>query len=85
MLILTGQVVALTGSVRVRRCPFCWFVVAMALILQKVVLSSGSFDIIKGKSMRPTLIKLRGAKYPLLVLAIMTLAVIVVVPLLMIS
>lgn len=60
------------------------FVVAMALILQKVVLSSGSFDIIKGKSMRPTLIKLRGAKYPLLVLAIMTLAVIVVVPLLMI-
>lgn len=56
----------------------------MALILQKVVLSSGSFDIIKGKSMRPTLIKLRGAKYPLLVLAIMTLAVIVVVPLLMI-
>lgn len=60
------------------------FVVVMALILQKVVLSSGSFDIIKGKSMRPTLIKLRGAKYPLLVLAIMTLAVIVVVPLLMI-
>lgn len=60
------------------------FVVAMALILQKVVLSSGSYDIIKGKSMRPTLIKLRGAKYPLLVLSILTLVIIVLVPLLMI-
>lgn len=60
------------------------FVVTMALILQKVVLSSGSYDIIKGKSMRPTLIKLRGAKYPLLILSILTLVVIVLVPLLMI-
>ena len=60
------------------------FVVAMALILQKVVLSSGSYDIIKGKSMRPTLIKLRGAKYPLLFLSVLTLIVIVLVPLIMI-
>ena len=60
------------------------FVVAMALILQKIVLSSGSYDIIKGKSMRPTLIKLRGAKYPLLVLSVLTLIVIVLVPLVMI-
>ena len=60
------------------------FVVAMALILQKIVLSSGSFDIIKGKSMRPTLIKLRGAKYPLLFLSVVTLIVIVLVPLIMI-
>ena len=60
------------------------FVVTMALILQKVVLSSGSYDIIKGKSMRPTLIKLRGAKYPLLILSILTLVIIVLVPLLMI-
>ena len=35
-------------------------VVAIALILQNKILSSGSYDIIKGKSMRPTLIKLRG-------------------------
>ncbi len=60
------------------------FVVAMALILQKIVLSSGSYDIIKGKSMRPTLIKLRGAKYPLLFLSVITLIVIVLVPLIMI-
>ena len=59
-------------------------VVSIALIIQKRVLSSGSYDIIKGKSMRPTLIKLRGAKYPLLFLACITLVVIVVVPLVMI-
>jgi len=59
-------------------------VVAIALIIQKKVLSSGSYDIIKGKSMRPTLIKLRGAKIPLLVLCIATLVLIVVVPLVMI-
>ena len=59
-------------------------VVAIALVIQKKVLSSGSYDIIKGKSMRPTLIKLRGAKYPLLFLACLTLLIIVVVPLVMI-
>ena len=59
-------------------------VVAAALVLQKYVLSSGSYDIIKGKSMRPTLIKLRGAKYPLLFLACLTLLLIVFVPLVMI-
>lgn len=60
------------------------FVVAAALVLQKKVLSSGSYDIIKGKSMRPTLIKLRGSKIPLLLLAISTLVIIVLVPLVMI-
>ncbi len=59
-------------------------VVAVALVIQKKVLSSGSYDIIKGKSMRPTLIKLRGAKYPLLFLACLTLLIIVIVPFLMI-
>lgn len=59
-------------------------VVSIALVIQKKVLSSGSYDIIKGKSMRPTLIKLRGAKIPLLLLAIVTLIFIVVVPLVMI-
>ena len=59
-------------------------VVAIALILQNKILSSGNYDIIKGKSMRPTLIKLRGAKVPLLIVAIFTLILIVVVPLLMI-
>jgi iron(III) transport system permease protein len=60
------------------------FVVSIALIIQKLVLSSGSYDIIKGKSMRPTLIKLRGAKYPLLIIAILSLVIIVLVPLVMI-
>ncbi len=59
-------------------------VVALALILQNRILSTGSYDIIKGKSMRPTLIKLRGAKIPLLILSIFTLVLIVLVPLVMI-
>ncbi|MBO5567478.1 MAG: iron ABC transporter permease [Clostridia bacterium] len=59
-------------------------VVALALVLQKKILSSGNYDIIKGKSMRPTLIKLRGARIPLLILAIFTLILIVIVPLAMI-
>lgn len=59
-------------------------VVALALVLQRWVLSSGNYDIIKGKSMRPTLIKLRGAKIPLLLLAVLTLVLIVIVPLVMI-
>lgn len=59
-------------------------VVALALILQNKILSSGSYDIIKGKSMRPTLIKLRGAKIPLLIISILTLVLIVIVPLAMI-
>ena len=59
-------------------------VVSAALILQNRILSSGSYDTIKGKSTRPTLIKLRSAKYPLLIVCILTLIVIVVVPLVMI-
>jgi iron(III) transport system permease protein len=59
-------------------------VVMLALWLQRLVLKSGSYDIIKGKSMRPMLIKLRGTKYPLLILAFASLFIIVVVPLVMI-
>ena len=56
-------------------------VVSVALVLQKAILKSGSYDIIKGKSMRPTVIKLRSAKIPLLIISIVTLVIIVVVPL----
>ena len=56
-------------------------VVSVALLLQKAILKSGSYDIIKGKSMRPTVIKLRSAKIPLLIISIVTLVIIVVVPL----
>ena len=59
-------------------------VVFTALVIQKKILSAGSYDIIKGKSMRPTLIKLRGARIPLLILCIATLILIVIVPLVMI-
>lgn len=60
------------------------FVVSIALYLQRFILKSGSYDIIRGKSMRPTLINLRKSKYPLLFLSIFTLMIIVVVPLAMI-
>ncbi len=59
-------------------------VVVAALFLQKLVLKSGHYDIIKGKSMRPMLIKLRGARIPLLSISLISLVVIVVVPLFMI-
>jgi iron(III) transport system permease protein len=58
--------------------------VSLALILQRAVLHSGSYDIIKGKSMRPALIQLRRAKYPLLILSFLSLVIIVLIPLVMI-
>ncbi len=59
-------------------------VVVLALLLQKYILRAGSYDIIKGKSTRPMLIKLRGAKVPLLIISYISLFVIVIMPLAMI-
>lgn len=59
-------------------------IVSLAMFVQKKLLSTGSYDIIKGKSMRPTLIKLRGARIPLFILSVATLITIVIVPLVMI-
>lgn len=59
-------------------------VVVLALLLQKLVLKTGRYDIIKGKSMRPVLIKLRKAKLPLLAISLVSLFIIVVMPLFMI-
>ncbi len=59
-------------------------VVMLALLLQRVVLKSGNYDIIKGKSMRPMLIHLHGAKWPLLIVSLLFLGLVVVVPLVMI-
>lgn len=56
-------------------------IVAIALFIQRAVLNVGRYDIIKGKSMRPTLIKLRGARIPLFVISIAFLLFVVVVPL----
>lgn len=59
-------------------------VVSLALLLQRRLLTHGRYDIIKGKSMRPMLIKLRGAKYPLLIFSLAFLALIVIAPIAMI-
>lgn len=59
-------------------------VVAIALLIQRIVLNVGRYDIIKGKSMRPMLIKLRGAKYPLLIFSLLFLTLVVIAPLVMI-
>ncbi|HOX11347.1 MAG TPA: iron ABC transporter permease [Spirochaetia bacterium] len=56
-------------------------VVVAALYVQKRVLKTGRYDIIKGKSMRPMLIKLRGARLPILAVCLASLGVIVVLPL----
>ena len=56
-------------------------VVVIALWLQKQVLKTGRYDIIRGKSMRPMLVNLRGAKLPLLAVCLGSLFIIVVLPL----
>ncbi|MBP3752849.1 MAG: iron ABC transporter permease, partial [Pyramidobacter sp.] len=59
-------------------------VVAIALILQRRLMNVGHYDIIKGKSMRPTLMKLRKAKWPLLSVSLFFLALAVVSPMIII-
>jgi iron(III) transport system permease protein len=50
------------------------------LYLQSLVLKSGRFQIIAGKSMRPMVLKLRGLRIPLLILSIIYIAVTVLLP-----
>lgn len=50
------------------------------LYLQSLVLKSGRFQIIAGKSVRPVVLKLRGLRVPLLILSIVYLLVTVVMP-----
>ncbi len=56
-------------------------VVVLALALQRRVLRAGRYDIIRGKSMRPMLIKLRGWKVPLLLVCFVFLVITVILPL----
>ena len=56
-------------------------IVVIALWVQRKTLKAGHYDIIRGKSMRPMLINLRAAKYPLLFVCLASLFVIVVMPL----
>jgi iron(III) transport system permease protein len=53
---------------------------AAILYLQSFILKSGRFQVISGKSMRPMVLKLRGLKWPLLVLSVAYIAVTVVLP-----
>lgn len=57
-------------------------VISAGLILyaQSFILKAGRFQVIAGKSMRPTLLKLRGLKMPLLVLSILYIFITVVLP-----
>ncbi|HSR10277.1 MAG TPA: iron ABC transporter permease [Thermodesulfobacteriota bacterium] len=57
-------------------------VIAAGVILyfQSLVLKSGRFQIIAGKSMRPMVLKLRGLRMPLLVLSMAYIAVTVLLP-----
>ncbi len=57
-------------------------VISAGLILyaQSFILKAGRFQVIAGKSMRPTLLKLRGLKMPLLVLSILYIAITVILP-----
>ncbi|MBQ6503664.1 MAG: iron ABC transporter permease [Flexilinea sp.] len=61
-----------------------FIVVAIALMIQRRLLTHGRYDIIKGKSMRPMLIKLRGAKIPLLIVSFVFLTLVVIAPIVMI-
>lgn len=53
---------------------------AIILYLQNVVLKRGRYQIIAGKSVRPTVMKLRGSKAPLLVISIVYVLITVVMP-----
>ncbi|MEA4882714.1 MAG: iron ABC transporter permease [Clostridia bacterium] len=53
---------------------------ALILYLQKLVLRRGRYSIIAGKSMRPLLLKLRGAKIPILIISIIYILVTVIMP-----
>ena len=57
-------------------------VIAAGVILyaQSLILNSGRFQVISGKSMRPMLVKLRGLKLPLLILSIIYIAFTVLLP-----
>ncbi|MHC1728288.1 MAG: ABC transporter permease [Syntrophobacteraceae bacterium] len=52
----------------------------LILYLQSLVLKSGRFQIIAGKSMRPMVLKLRGLRIPLLIFSIIYILITVVMP-----
>lgn len=53
---------------------------ALILYLQKLVLKSGRYSIIAGKSMRPMLMKLRKSKMPILILCFIYIFITVILP-----
>ncbi len=59
-------------------------VMAVAFMIQKKAIGSRGYDVIRGKSMNPSPVRLRGARIPLFILCIVSLVFTVVVPLVMI-
>jgi iron(III) transport system permease protein len=57
-------------------------VLSAALILysQNKILTAGRFQVIAGKSVRPMLLKLRGLRYPLLILSVIYIGITVLLP-----
>lgn len=53
---------------------------AVILYVQNLVLKRGRYQIIAGKSMRPTVLKLRGLKTPLLIISIVYIFITVILP-----
>ncbi|HYH03982.1 MAG TPA: iron ABC transporter permease, partial [Bacillota bacterium] len=70
------------NAIRVGTILSTILIVSAAVILwcQNLVLKKGRYQIIAGKSMRPMVLKLRGFKYPLLVLSILYILITVVLP-----
>ncbi|MBL8966974.1 MAG: iron ABC transporter permease, partial [Spirochaetaceae bacterium] len=70
------------GAIRVGTILSTILVIAAAVILklQNLILKRGQFQIIAGKSMRPMVLKLRGLKWPLLLVSVVYILLTVVLP-----
>jgi len=53
---------------------------ALILKLQDVLLKKGQYQVIAGKSMRPVVLKLRGLKYPLLIISFIYIFITIILP-----
>ncbi|HQJ22951.1 MAG TPA: iron ABC transporter permease [Rectinema sp.] len=70
------------GAIRVATILSTILVISAAIILklQDVLLKKGQYQVIAGKSMRPVVLKLRGLKYPLLIISIIYIFITVIMP-----
>lgn len=70
------------GAIRVGTILATILVISAALILklQDVLLKKGQYQVIAGKSMRPVVLKLRGLKYPLLIISFIYIFITIILP-----